>query len=167
MKAFEAYLKLVPEYDYDPEGPQPGFDLVLSCLHEASGDGCLPEPLIEQLKWNMMLLKSGRESPLFQKQGTKPGAHPKVRIIENMALMYIWLSENSGSDKSPVKTVCDVLGVSKSTVYRWKSKNTGLPSYFETHQVLNGAFGLPLFTEKDTYCKLAKLGEYYRKNKPK
>jgi hypothetical protein len=88
----------------------------------------LPKELTGLLIRELAVIKSGRDSPLFEKPKSiagvnkTPTTHPEAIYLERRAVSYIKTNRKTHWDKTPVKTICDAFGVERPTVYRWEKK---------------------------------------------
>jgi hypothetical protein len=71
---------------------------------------------------------SGWDSPLFEKPKSKtgntktPATHPEAVVLKQWAVSYVKTNKKTGWDKTPVKTICGVFGIGRTTYYRWEKK---------------------------------------------
>lgn len=111
------------------EGDVPEQELVYQCLmYSFLTSEPLPKELIGLLIRELAVIKSGRDSSLFEKpkscagETKTPTTHPEAVYLERRAVSYVKTNRKTRWDESPVKTICDAFGVSRATYYRWEEK---------------------------------------------
>ena len=84
----------------------------------------------ERLGIEFQVVRNGRSSILFAKQknpttgraSSKYQTHPVAAIYQAAAVFYVGKSQKEGWDKTPVKTITEACGISRSTFYGWRDK---------------------------------------------
>jgi len=125
VNPFEEYLDRCVYARTPEQGPLDRLDLELlqQCLEYSRDTGePLPVELLKDMIIEIRMLRSGRESELFNEGKHKPKLHPTAEGLERDAVSYILTCQKQKLDPHPVKTICMAYGVANSTVHRWKDQ---------------------------------------------
>ena len=118
----------------DPDSPYSRIyrePINLNLLHEClvtmhfTGEP-LPCILVDHLLNEIELLKTGRESDVFQRR-KNPVASMHERSMRMSVVNYVELTKAHDLDKNPMKTIKEELGITRSTYYEWKKKHPQHP----------------------------------------
>lgn len=111
------------------DGQVPTQELVYRCLmYSFLTNEPVPRELTGLLVREMAVVRSGHDSPVFEKPKSSagvektPATHPEVIYLERRAVSYVKTCRKTGWDREPVKTICDAFGITRQTYYRWEKK---------------------------------------------
>jgi hypothetical protein len=131
------YPELVQAYaDWKINGTPVSQDVVAnSIMYAYVTNEPIPRELLGILCYAFEALRRGHDDPLFARAAVDTvegrriprGTHPEAAFLEYHAVSYVRTCKQTGLDLSPVRTICDAYGVSRTTVHNWMRKYTRVP----------------------------------------
>ena len=155
------YLELIQAYaDWKTNGIPVSQDVVATSIMYAYVTGePIPRELLGILCYAFEALRQGYDDPLFARASvdTCEGkriprrTHPEASYLEYHAVSYVKTCKQTNFDMTPIKTICNAYGVSRTAVYNWEKKYIKAPdnrSEEELKIILKEL--APLYLEKRT-----------------